>query len=103
MILALARAGIEYGKQAAAFAWTAKVASHMNTTFPGSNVRVTRAVGGPVAEVCMLSEFASLADYETRSAKFEADAGYQALLKEARDGGLFDARTLRIELHQTIG
>jgi hypothetical protein len=103
MILSLARAGIEYGKQAAAIAWAAKFAAHMNTILPGSNVRVTRAVGGPVAEVYVLSEFASLADYETRSATLETDAGYQALLKEARDGGLFDARTLRIELHQTVG
>ena len=103
MIVSLTRAGIQYGKQAVAFAWAVKVAAHMNTILPGSNVRATRAVGGPVAEVYLLAEFASLADYETRLAKLEADAGYQALLKEARDGGLFDARTLRIELHQTIG
>jgi hypothetical protein len=51
----------------------------------------------------VLSEFASLADFETYWAKLEADAGYQALLKEARDGGFFDARTLRTELHQTVG
>jgi hypothetical protein len=43
-------------------------------------------VGGPVAEVYLLAEFASLADYQTRLTKLEADVGYQALLKEARDG-----------------
>jgi hypothetical protein len=103
MILSVRTGGMQSGKQMAGFAWAVKVAAYLNTTFPGMNVRVTRPVGGPLAEVHWLSEFASLAEYEARVAKFEADAGYQGLLKEARDGGFFDARTLRDDLHQTIG
>jgi hypothetical protein len=94
MIVSVRTAGIQYGKQNAAY---------INATFKGANVRTTRAVGGPISQVHWISEYSSLADFETIWAKIEGDSGYQALLKEARDGMLFDARTLRDDLHQTIG
>lgn len=103
MILSIRTAGIQSGKQAVAFPWAAKVAAYINTAVPGLNVRATRSVGGPVACVHWVSEYASLADFEAKWAKIEGDAGYQALLKEARDGGFFDAATIRDHLHQTIG
>jgi hypothetical protein len=94
MILSVRTAGIQSGKQAAA---------HINSTLPGLNVRATRSVGGLVACVHWISEYASLADFESKWAKLEADASYQALLKEARDANLFDASSIRDDLHQTIG
>lgn len=103
MIVSIRTAGIQYGKQASAMAWAVKVAAYINSTFPGAKVRTTRSVGGPLSQVHWISEYASLADFETAWAKIESDAGYQALLKEARDGMLFDARSLRDDLHQTIG
>ena len=102
MIIAIRTAGIQSGKQAAAVAWAVSVAAHINALLPGTKVRVTRAVGGPIAEVHWMSEYASLAEFETVWAKIEGDAGFQALLKEARDEDLFDPRTLRDEIHQTV-
>ncbi len=102
MIISIRTAGIQSGKQTAAFLWAAKATTHLNTTFPGLNVRATRSVGGLLACVHWIAEYASLSDFEAKSAKIEADTDYQTLLKEARDGMLFDAATLRDDLHQTI-
>jgi hypothetical protein len=103
MILSIRSAGIQSGKQAAAFAWAVKVAAHINATVPGINVRASREVGGHVAVVHWISEYASLADFETKWAKLEADPGYQAHLKDARDAMYFDAASIHDHLYQTVG
>lgn len=103
MILSIRTAGMQDGKQAAGFAWAIKVAAHVNASVPGIHLRVTRSIGGPVSTVHWIAEYASLADFETKWAAIEGNAGYQALLKEARDQMLFESRTLRDDLHQTIG
>ena len=71
-----------------AMEWEVKVADLVNSKFPNTT-QVLRNLSGNVQQVRWLATAESLAEIERRMADIQADAGYQALLAEARSNGYF--------------
>lgn len=102
MITQVRTAGIHDGKLQDAFAWAIKVASYVNKNVQGANVQVARNVGGPLYEVHWVSTVQSLAEYEAVWKRLEADSGYQNLIKEGRQQGLFIGSSIVDRLYETV-
>jgi hypothetical protein len=60
----------------------AKEAAQVVKQANGSDVSVSISIGGDAGAVAWTSMYESLAQYEEKSAKLMADAGYHALLKK---------------------
>ena len=101
MITWVRTASIHDGKVEDSFAWAVKVANYINEKFEAT-VRVGRNIGGPVYQIHWVSDYQSLAVYEDLTKKVEADAGYQELLAEARQGGLFIGTSIVDSLYEMI-
>lgn len=102
MIYWVRTASISGNAMDAGFAWAVKVAGWVNGKLPGANVQVLRNVSGPLQEVRWIMTADSLAELEQRTAAVEGDAEYQAMIAEARSGGLFVQGTLRDSIFRTI-
>ncbi len=102
MITQVRTASIHDGKYQDAFAWATKVAGYVNQTIPGANVQVARNIGGPLYEVHWVLRSESLAEHEQQWKRLEADAGYQRLLTEGRQQGLFIGGSIVDRLYETV-
>jgi hypothetical protein len=102
MITFVRTADIHDGKLRQAFTWAAKVASYVNQKFPGSNLQVSRNIGGPINQVRWMSSYESLASFEKIMRQVESDDGYQALLAEVREQGALIGISIVDSLYETI-
>ena len=103
MITSVRTADINDGMAQAAFTWAVKVSHYINDNVDGVEVEVMRNVGGAVYQVHWVSRYASLAEYERLWGALEADAGYQALIDEARGAGFFIGMSIEDQLYATVG
>ena len=101
MITAVRTANIHDGKANEAVAWAIKTATYVSENL-GVNLQVMRNVGGPVFQLHWVSNYESLAAYEAAMARIEADEGYQGLLAEGRNQGLFIASSIIDNLYASI-
>ena len=103
MITFVRSAAIHDGKLADAFALAAKITDYIRTHYEGMNIEVSRNVGGPVFELHFVSTTESLTAYEDLNKRLEADEGYQAILNEVRQAGVFVGTSLTDRLYETVG
>jgi len=85
----------------AAFEFAIKAAMYLNENL-GTNTQVQRNVSGPVAQLHWATTHESLAQVEERQQKMQADEGYNSLIAEAREQGLFVASSLVRNLYQSV-
>ena len=90
------------GKLGEGIGWALNVTSYLNKQFPGTEMEVVRNVGGPVYEIHLVSRFESLAVYDDLKKRSEADDGYQKLVNEARDQGLFIGSGITERLYERV-
>lgn len=103
MVILARTANIQDGKAGPAFEWAVKVAHHLNGKIEGLDLRVLRNISGPVYQVHWIGTYASLAEYEALMKKVVADAGYQEMLGQARQEGLYFSESIHDQLYETIG
>ena len=90
------------GKLGEGIAWALGVASYINKQFPASEMEVVRNVGGPFYEIHMVSRCESLTVYDDLRKRSEADGGYQKLVGQAREQGLFIGSRITERLYETV-
>ena len=78
-----------------------KVAKYSNEKF-GTNIQVARNVGGPVFQVHWVGTYDSLASLEKIWKQIEADQGYQGLVTEVRQQGVFIGTSIVDSLYETV-
>ena len=101
MITFVRTADMNDGKAMAGFAWAVKAANYITENL-GINVQVVRNVGGPVNQVHWIANYESLAEYEAAGKKIENDDGFQGLLAEGMEQGLFSSSSVVDGLYETI-
>ena len=88
MITQVRTASVHDGKIQQAFEMAAKVTAYVNETFD-VEMHVARNVGGSAYELHWIFSTESLAAWEDLWRRIEADEGYQELLGEIRQAGVF--------------
>lgn len=101
MITSVRSVMIHDGKTEEGVGWALKVRKYVNETFD-SNVQVWRNVTGHEGQLHWVANYDSLADLETATKKKDADAGYQKMIKEAREQNLFALSRLVTNLYETV-
>lgn len=101
MITWVRTAKVHDGKLLPAIEWGLKVTAYVNETF-GINASMHRNVAGPLNMVQWVDTYDSLASFEEISAKIIADPGYQGLLAEANEQGLFRGESIEDFLYQSL-
>jgi hypothetical protein len=84
-----------------AFEWAVRVAMYTNEKH-GLNMQVHRNVAGSVYQVHWALTFESLAQVDELGQKLQADEGYNSMLAEAREQGLFITTSIVDNLYQSI-
>ena len=102
MITQVRTAAVHDGKLPEAIEFGLKVVAHVNDKSPELSVQLVRNVGGPLYELHWVSTFETLASYEDILKRLEADQGYQELVAEIRQAGVFVASSLVDHLYETI-
>jgi hypothetical protein len=101
MITHVRTANIHDGKLADALAWAAKVCKYLRDHH-GTNTQLARNIGGQIFQLHWVSTYPTLADFEKTMKKVENDAGYMALIGEARQQVLFIGTSVTDALHEMI-
>ncbi len=102
MITLVRSANIQQGTAVeAAFEWAVKVAMYNNEKH-GLNMQVQRNVAGPVYQVHWVLTVESLAQLDELGKRMGADEGYNSLLADARERGLFDVASIVDNLYQSV-
>ena len=102
MITSVISATVHDGKLDAAFAFAAKLSAYVKDNYPGMTLTVPRNVAGPLYEVHWVGTVDTLAAYDEFNKKLNASEGYQKLVQEARDQGLFVGSSVTNRLYETI-
>lgn len=89
------------GKLLSAIEWGLKVTAYVNETF-GRNVSMHRNVAGPLNQLQWVDTHESLASFEEITGKIIADPGYQGMLAEAAEQGLFRGESTEDFLYQSL-
>ena len=90
------------GKLGEGIGWALNVTSYLNKQFPGTEMEVVRNVGGPFYEIHMVSRCESLTVYDDLRKRSEADGGYQKMVSQAREQGLFIGSRITERLYETV-
>jgi hypothetical protein len=101
MITAVLTANVHDGKMQDAFSVGLKAARYMNEKF-GTNMQVNRNVNGPVYQIHFVTTYDSLAAFEKTRKQWEADTGYQEVLTEIRNKGLFIGTSIVQNIYETV-
>jgi hypothetical protein len=90
------------GKALAAIAWALKVAAYVNGKY-GTNISVQQNVGGKINQVHWVATFESMNESVDLGDQLIQDEGYQELITEANNQGLFAANSIVDNHYRTIG
>ena len=102
MITQVRTAAVHDGKFPEAIEFGLKVVAYINDKFPELNAQLVRNIGGPLYELHWVSTTETLASYDDLGKRLEADQGYQELVAEIRQAGVFVASSLVDHLYETI-
>ena len=102
MITQVRTATVHDGKLPEAVEFGLKVVALLNDKVPELSAQLVRNVGGPLYELHWVSTTETLASYDDVSKRIEADEGYQELVAEIRQAGVFVASSLVDRLYETI-
>ncbi len=101
MITAIRSAQIQDGKAQPAVEWALKAASYIRETF-GTDTQVMRNVGGQTYQLHWVTNYESLAALEELQARSMVHEGYNAMLAEAGELGLFAIDSIVDSIYQSL-
>jgi hypothetical protein len=101
MITFVRTADINDAKAPMAVEWALKVAAYINEKY-GTNVSIQQNVGGKVNQLHWVDMYESMDESLGLGAKLNMDEGFQQLMAEAGEQGLFAANSVVDNYYQSI-
>jgi hypothetical protein len=101
MITFVRTADIHDGKAPMAIEWALKVAAYINEKY-GTNVSIQQNVGGKVNQLHWVDMYETMDESLALGAKLNMDEGFQQLMAEAGEQGLFAANSVVDNYYQSI-
>ncbi|GHN02724.1 hypothetical protein WSM22_42130 [Cytophagales bacterium WSM2-2] len=101
MITIIRTANIQAEKYVEALEWAIKLSMLISSKFSVSS-RVARNIGGNITEIHWLTDFKSIADFESFRNKVETDREYRDLIQQAITHNLLIGESLVDRIYGTV-